>query len=159
MKLPYWVGIDLGSTTTKAILIQKKGDEYRLVVRGEAPTTVEAPAEDVRKLATAAGVDVDEGRSAKQFRLAMESLWDLDLEQAGARLDQTLDSYPNHLLAKSQASRVERLSAADYRLDPGDSRSRGFWIALAAAGLLGAIVCGMRLGQLWARHSGNRPPE
>jgi len=28
---------DCGSTTTKAILIQKKGDEYRLVVRGEAP--------------------------------------------------------------------------------------------------------------------------
>ncbi len=40
---------DCGSTTTKAILIEKKGDEYRLVVRGEAPTTVEAPFEDVTK--------------------------------------------------------------------------------------------------------------
>ena len=38
---------DCGSTTTKAILIEKKYDEYRLVVRGEAPTTVEAPFEDV----------------------------------------------------------------------------------------------------------------
>ncbi len=38
---------DCGSTTTKAILIQKQGDEYRLVVRGEAPTTVEAPFDDV----------------------------------------------------------------------------------------------------------------
>ncbi|MGB7062285.1 MAG: glutamate mutase L, partial [Candidatus Zixiibacteriota bacterium] len=38
---------DCGSTTTKAILIEKKGDEYRLIVRGEAPTTVEAPFEDV----------------------------------------------------------------------------------------------------------------
>jgi uncharacterized protein (TIGR01319 family) len=38
---------DCGSTTTKAILIEKQGDEYRLAVRGEAPTTVEAPAEDV----------------------------------------------------------------------------------------------------------------
>ncbi len=38
---------DCGSTTTKAILIEKQGDEYRLVVRGEAPTTVEAPFEDV----------------------------------------------------------------------------------------------------------------
>ncbi len=38
---------DCGSTTTKAILIEKVGDEYRLVVRGEAPTTVEAPFEDV----------------------------------------------------------------------------------------------------------------
>ncbi|MFO7949120.1 MAG: glutamate mutase L [Candidatus Fermentibacteraceae bacterium] len=40
---------DCGSTTTKAILIEKKGDEYRLIRRGEAPTTVEAPAEDVTK--------------------------------------------------------------------------------------------------------------
>lgn len=38
---------DCGSTTTKAILIEKQGDEYRLVCRGEAPTTVEAPFEDV----------------------------------------------------------------------------------------------------------------
>lgn len=38
---------DCGSTTTKAILIEKTGDEYRLKVRGEAPTTVEAPFEDV----------------------------------------------------------------------------------------------------------------
>lgn len=38
---------DCGSTTTKAILIEKQSDEYRLVVRGEAPTTVEAPFDDV----------------------------------------------------------------------------------------------------------------
>ena len=38
---------DCGSTTTKAILIEKRGNEYHLVVRGEAPTTVEAPVEDV----------------------------------------------------------------------------------------------------------------
>ncbi len=38
---------DCGSTTTKAILVEKHGDEYRLIVRGEAPTTVEAPFEDV----------------------------------------------------------------------------------------------------------------
>jgi uncharacterized protein (TIGR01319 family) len=38
---------DCGSTTTKAILIEKRGEEYRLVVRGEAPTTVEAPFDDV----------------------------------------------------------------------------------------------------------------
>lgn len=38
---------DCGSTTTKAILIEKSGDEYRLMVRGEAPTTVEAPFDDV----------------------------------------------------------------------------------------------------------------
>src|SRR5436305_6549079 len=42
------VATDCGSTTTKAILIERndKG-EYRLVARGEAPTTVEKPFEDV----------------------------------------------------------------------------------------------------------------
>ncbi len=41
---------DCGSTTTKAILIERQpSGEYRLVVRGEAPTTVEAPFEDVTK--------------------------------------------------------------------------------------------------------------
>ena len=38
---------DCGSTTTKAILIELHDNEYRLVVRGEAPTTVEAPFENV----------------------------------------------------------------------------------------------------------------
>jgi len=38
---------DCGSTTTKAILIEKRDGEYRLIVRGEAPTTVETPFEDV----------------------------------------------------------------------------------------------------------------
>ncbi len=40
---------DCGSTTTKAILIEKRDGEYRLIVRGEAPTTVEAPFEDVTR--------------------------------------------------------------------------------------------------------------
>ena len=38
---------DCGSTTTKAILIELTDEGYRLKVRGEAPTTVEAPFEDV----------------------------------------------------------------------------------------------------------------
>ena len=38
---------DCGSTTTKAILIEYIDGEYRLTYRGEAPTTVEAPFEDV----------------------------------------------------------------------------------------------------------------
>src|SRR5213596_1070201 len=40
---------DCGSTTTKAILIERGDEGYRLVVRGEAPTTVEAPFEDVTR--------------------------------------------------------------------------------------------------------------
>ena len=40
---------DCGSTTTKAILIEYIDREYRLTHRGEAPTTVEAPFEDVTR--------------------------------------------------------------------------------------------------------------
>jgi uncharacterized protein (TIGR01319 family) len=38
---------DCGSTTTKAILIEEIDGVFRLVCRGEAPTTVETPYEDV----------------------------------------------------------------------------------------------------------------
>ncbi len=43
------VATDCGSTTTKAILIEKKDEGYRQTFRGEAPTTVEAPFEDVTR--------------------------------------------------------------------------------------------------------------
>jgi len=51
---------DCGSTTTKAILIEKIDGEYRLKVRGEAPTTVEAPFEDVTKGVLNAVMEVEE---------------------------------------------------------------------------------------------------
>ena len=51
---------DCGSTTTKAILIEKRDEEYRLVVRGEAPTTVEAPFDDVTVGALNAISEVEE---------------------------------------------------------------------------------------------------
>ena len=41
------VATDCGSTTTKAILIERVKGSYRLRGRGEAPTTVEAPFDDV----------------------------------------------------------------------------------------------------------------
>jgi len=54
------IATDCGSTTTKAILIEKIGDEYRQLVRGEAPTTVEAPFEDVTMGVTNAVVELEE---------------------------------------------------------------------------------------------------
>ena len=51
---------DCGSTTTKAILIEKRNDEFRLIVRGEAPTTVEAPVEDVTRGVINAITEVEE---------------------------------------------------------------------------------------------------
>ena len=54
------IATDCGSTTTKAILIEKIGDEYRQTFRGEAPTTVEAPFEDVTRGVLNAIAEVEE---------------------------------------------------------------------------------------------------
>lgn len=54
------VATDCGSTTTKAILIEKVGDEYRQTYRGEAPTTVEAPFEDVTRGVLNAIAEIEE---------------------------------------------------------------------------------------------------
>ena len=56
---------DCGSTTTKAVLIEKGPDGYRLVNRGEAPTTVEAPFEDVTRGVLNAVKEVEELRGRK----------------------------------------------------------------------------------------------
>ncbi len=46
-RLRYILATDCGSTTTKAILIEKVGDSWRQTQRAEAPTTVEEPFADV----------------------------------------------------------------------------------------------------------------
>lgn len=46
-EMKYILATDVGSTTTKARFFHKKNGEWRFLVAGEAPTTVEAPAEDV----------------------------------------------------------------------------------------------------------------
>ena len=51
---------DCGSTTTKAILIEHINGEYRLTHRGEAPTTVEAPFEDVTRGVLNAVMEIEE---------------------------------------------------------------------------------------------------
>ena len=59
---------DCGSTTTKAILIERREDGYRLVARGEAPTTVEAPFEDVTRGVLNAVREVEELRGPPAAR-------------------------------------------------------------------------------------------
>ena len=51
---------DCGSTTTKAILIEYVDNQYRLTHRGEAPTTVEAPFEDVTRGVLNAIIELEE---------------------------------------------------------------------------------------------------
>ena len=60
MKLKSILATDCGSTTTKAILIELVDGEYRLSYRGEAPTTVEAPFEDVTRGVLNATMEIEE---------------------------------------------------------------------------------------------------
>jgi len=59
---------DCGSTTTKAILIEKVDGEYRQTWRGEAPTTVEAPFEDVTRGVVNAATEIQELSGRKLVR-------------------------------------------------------------------------------------------
>ena len=60
MALKTILATDCGSTTTKAILIEYNDSEYRLTYRGEAPTTVEAPFEDVTRGVLNAVMEIEE---------------------------------------------------------------------------------------------------
>ena len=60
MRLKTILATDCGSTTTKAILIESVENEYRLTYRGEAPTTVEAPFEDVTRGVLNAVMEIEE---------------------------------------------------------------------------------------------------
>jgi uncharacterized protein (TIGR01319 family) len=63
------IATDCGSTTTKAILIERnEAGEYRLTCRGEAPTTVEAPVEDVTRGVVNAVREIQELRGRRFLR-------------------------------------------------------------------------------------------
>jgi activator of 2-hydroxyglutaryl-CoA dehydratase len=64
-KIKVILATDCGSTTTKAVLIQYVDGAYRLTHRGEAPTTVEAPFEDVTKGVLNAIIELEELSSKK----------------------------------------------------------------------------------------------
>lgn len=65
---------DCGSTTTKAILIEKREGEYRLITRGEAPTTVESPFDDVTVGVVNAVREVEELTSRRLLNVTLETL-------------------------------------------------------------------------------------
>ncbi len=96
------VATDCGSTTTKAILIERNAaGDYRLVARGEAPTTVEKPFEDVTmgvlnsitELEEITETDVPEGFTAgRRSLIKVGQVWKLQKE--GKEIDSR--STPNN---------------------------------------------------------------
>jgi uncharacterized protein (TIGR01319 family) len=127
---------DCGSTTTKAILIEKGDDGYRLVVRGEAPTTVEAPFEDVTRGVLNAVREVEE--------LAGRKLLDGDRILTPRRGDEGVDLY---LSTSSAGGGLQMMVSGLVLQMTGESAQRA---ALGA----GAIVM-----DVIALNDGRRPHE
>lgn len=101
------VATDCGSTTTKAILIERQADGvYRLVARGEAPTTVEAPFDDVTVGVTNALRELEElteerflGEDGKPL-IDRERLY-LSTSSAGGGLQMTVAGVVRQMSAES----------------------------------------------------------
>ena len=72
-KINVILATDCGSTTTKAILIQKIDGQYRQTHRGEAPTSVEEPFADVTVGVINAVTEVSElaGRTLVDEKLSL----------------------------------------------------------------------------------------
>lgn len=106
---------DCGSTTTKAILIERQPDgEFRLVTRGEAPTTVEAPIDDVTVGVTNAVREVEElsgrrllGAEGRVITPAEDEHTGVDLylstSSAGGGLQMTVAGVVREMSAESAA--------------------------------------------------------
>jgi len=127
---------DCGSTTTKAILIEKRPDGYRLIVRGEAPTTVEAPFEDVTRGVLNAVREVEE--------LAGRKILDGEHIMSPQRGDEGVDLY---LSTSSAGGGLQMMVSGLVLQMTGESAQRA---ALGA----GAIVM-----DVIALNDGRRPHE
>ncbi len=136
MELRSILATDCGSTTTKAILIEKIAGEYRLAFRGEAPTTVEAPFEDVTKGVLNAVMEVEE--------LAGRKLIDGDNIMTPRKGDEGVDIY---ISTSSAGGGLQMMVAGVVKGMTGESAQRA---ALGA----GSIVM-----DVLASNDGRKPHE
>jgi uncharacterized protein (TIGR01319 family) len=115
---------DCGSTTTKALLFEKKEDRWHQTFRGEAPTTVEAPVADVTVGALNAFSEVQELSGRKILKESGP------FEVTGSKTEQGIDLY---LSTSSAGGGLQMLVAGVVRNITTESAERA---ALGA----GAIV-------------------
>tara|TARA_A100001037_G_scaffold304708_1_gene342411 strand:+ start:7242 stop:9050 length:1809 start_codon:yes stop_codon:yes gene_type:complete len=113
MELKSILATDCGSTTTKAILIQKIDGEYRLTHRGEAPTTVEAPFEDVTRGVLNAVMEVEE--------LANHKILDGDSIISPMKKDEGVDIY---ISTSSAGGGLQMMVAGVVKSMSGESAER-----------------------------------
>ena len=135
-KLDVVIATDCGSTTTKAILIEKKDGVYRQTYRGEAPTTVEAPYEDVTRGVLNAIQEVEE--------LSGRQILDGETIIAPAHGNRGVDSY---ISTSSAGGGLQMMVAGVIQAMTGESAQR---CALGA----GAIVM-----DVLASNDGRQPHE
>ena len=114
---------ECGSTTTKAILIEYIDNEYRLTFRGESPTTVETPFEDVTKGVINSIIELEE-LSGKKI---------LDGEKFINTCSQNTDGIDVYLSTSSAGGGLQMMVGGVVRSMTGESAQRA---ALGA----GAIV-------------------
>jgi len=88
----YILATDVGSTTTKARFFKKIKGEYRYVTSGEAPTTVEAPYEDVTRGVLNAVREIEELTGHKLLREDGEGIITPGKEGCGVDLYVTTSS-------------------------------------------------------------------
>ncbi|MDY6916084.1 MAG: glutamate mutase L [Candidatus Cloacimonadota bacterium] len=94
-KLKRIIATDCGSTTTKAILIEYVDGEFRQTVRGEAPTTVEKPLNDVTRGVLNAVTELEELARLKYDNPNIKFIKDdkLQIMKDGVKGDEGIDAY------------------------------------------------------------------
>lgn len=142
------VATDCGSTTTKAILIERNPEgNYRLVARGEAPTTVEKPFEDVTMGVVNSVTELEdvteqlseavkrEGfKSGRRKLIKDQKVW--KLEKAGQAVDQRstdLDAADIYVSTSSAGGGLQMMVAGVVKAMSAESAERA---ALGAGAIL-----------------------
>jgi uncharacterized protein (TIGR01319 family) len=130
-KLPEDINVilatDCGSTTTKSILIEKINGEYRLTFRGEAPTTVEAPFEDVTRGVLNAIMELEELSGRKI----------LDGEQFINTCSEGIDGIDLYISTSSAGGGLQMMVAGVVKNMTGESAQRA---ALGAGSIVMDII-------------------
>lgn len=118
---------DCGSTTTKAVLFEKKSDGWRQTFRGEAPTTVENPIADVTVGALNSFAEVEE---LSKRKILSEKTGSHPFHETGSKKSEGIDLY---LSTSSAGGGLQMIVAGVVREMTAESAQRA---ALGA----GAIV-------------------
>lgn len=116
-----------------------------VVLRGEGGGIIEQAAA-VRRLLEEEGLDSRPGPAGTAYRRGMAAMWRLDLPAAQRQFAATLQTFPDHTLAHTEAMRVADLAVARYTLT--SERRRNLLLAVGILAALAGLACAARLAWL-----------